>query len=200
MGRAKAGGDDTRERLILEGVRELDAHGITERSELEADGYATNIPGLPLAVFTADCTPLLMQEPAAGVIAAVHCGWRSTALDIEARALEKMAFLGADVKKIRAAIGPCIRKCCFQTGAEVAEAMERLLGGALGALAEPDPSQEGKYLLDLPGIVAKRLTQLGVPEKQIDDLNECTKCRPERYWSHRRLGMQRGSQANIIML
>lgn len=176
------------------------AHGITEASAWEADGYVTNIPGLPLAVFTADCAPLLLQEPEAGVVAAIHCGWRSTAADIEGEALKKMRALGADAAKIRAAVGPCIRKCCFQTGPEVVGAMERLLGGASEGLFEPDPSERGKYLLDLPGVVKRRLTQLGVSEVNIDDLNECTKCHPERYWSHRSLGIKRGSQANIIML
>lgn len=179
-----------------------DAHGILESSDDPdgADGYVTNVPGTPLAVFTADCTPLLMQEPEAGVIAAVHCGWRSTAADIEAKAIAKMRALGAEPGRIRAAVGPCIRKCCFQTGPEVVEAMERLLGCDMDGLYGPDPAAEGKYFLDLPGVVKRRLTQLGVPAENIDDLGECTKCHPERYWSHRALGMRRGSQASIIML
>lgn len=176
-----------------------DAHAITESSSLEADGYVTNIPGLPLAVFTADCAPLLMQEPEAGIAAAVHCGWRSTAADIEAEAIRKMQALGADTAKIRAAVGPCIRQCCFQTGLEVAEAMEALLGEKLNELCKPDAAA-GKVLLDLPGVVKRRLLQLGVLEENIDDLGLCTKCHPELFWSHRRLGMSRGSQASIIML
>ena len=177
-----------------------DAHGIREPSGWEADGYVTNVPGLPLAVFTADCTPLLMHEPKAGVIAAVHCGWRSTAADIEGEAIRKMKELGAEPGRVRAAVGPCIRACCFQTGPEVAEAMTALLGGDTDGLWRDDPSAAGRLLLDLPGVVKRRLMQLGVPAENIDDVNECTACRPERYWSHRRLGLRRGSQANIIML
>lgn len=179
---------------------EEDARGIVERSPLEADGYVTNIPGLPLAVFTADCAPLLLHEPEAGVVAAIHCGWRSTAADIEAEAVRRMRSLGAKEGNIRAAIGPCIRQCCFQVGPEVAQAMEALLGGPLGALCIRDETAEERYLLDLPGVVKRRLVLLGVPEENIDDLGECTKCRPERYWSHRAHGMRRGSQANMIML
>lgn len=183
-------------------VTEKDAHGILETSDDAegADGYVTNVPGVPLAVFTADCTPLLMHDPGAGVVAAVHCGWRSTAADIEAEALRLMRSLGAEPGRIRAAIGPCIRKCCFQTGSEVAEAMDVLLGGESGGLFEPDPAEEGKFLLDLPGVVKRRLWQLGVLPENTDDLGECTKCRPDRYWSHRALGTRRGSQASIIML
>lgn len=176
-----------------------DAHGIRESSLLEADGYVTNIPGLPLAVFTADCAPLLMEDTAAGVVAAVHCGWRPVAADIMGEAVRAMRSLGARPENIRAAIGPCIRKCCFQTGPEVPAAMEALLGDAAGLYAD-DPAEAGKFRVDLPGVVMRRLAQIGVPPKQIDDLGACTMCAPDTFWSHRRLGLQRGSQANMIML
>lgn len=177
-----------------------DAHGILEPSTLEADGYVTDIPGLPLAVFTADCTPLLMHDPAAGVVAAVHCGWRSTAADIMGEAVTQMRSLGARPEDIRAAIGPCIRRCCFQTGPEVPAAMETLLGGDTDGLWSPDPAAEGKLRLDLPGVVKRRLRQLGLAAAHIDDLGLCTMCRPELFWSHRAMGLARGSQASIIML
>lgn len=178
-----------------------DAHGITEPASWEgADGYVTNEPGVPLAVFTADCVPLLLQEPEAGVVGAIHCGWRPTVLDIVKHALEAMASLGAQTGSIRAAIGPCIRRCCFQTGPEVPEAVERLLGEGVAELYAPDPAEAGKYLVDLPGTVERRLVQLGVPAENIEQTGQCTKCLPETYWSHRALGFARGSQANIIML
>lgn len=176
-----------------------DAHGIRERSDLEADGYVTNIPGLTLAVFTADCAPLLMEDTDAGVIAAVHCGWRPTAADIMGEAVRTMQTLGADPANIRAAIGPSIRKCCFQTGEEVPAAMEALLGDASG-LYEDDKTEAGRFRVDLAGVVKRRLVQLGIPATQIDDSGVCTMCQPERFWSHRRLGLRRGSQANVIML
>lgn len=179
-----------------------DAHGILEKGfgDDGADGYVTSIPGVPLAVFTADCVPLLMHEPEAGVAAAVHCGWRPTAADIEGEAIGKMRSLGARPERICAAVGPCIRACCFQTGPEVVRAMEALLGGDTDGLVRADPSDEEKFLLDLPGVVRRRLEQLGVPAENIDDVSECTRCHPEKYWSHRRHGERRGSQASIIML
>ena len=181
-------------------ARPGDAHGIADPSDLEADGYVTDLPGLPLAVFTADCAPLLLHDPAAGVIAAVHCGWRPTAADIMKNAISAMESLGARPAHIRAAIGPCIRRCCFQTGPEIPEAMEKLLRGGASDLYAPDPAAPRKFRVDLPGTVARRLTELGVPAEQIDDLGECTMCRPERFWSHRTMGLSRGSQASIIML
>ena len=176
------------------------AHGITEPSVLEADGYVTDIPGLPLAVFTADCAPVLMHDPVHGVVAAVHCGWKPTAKDILRAAVEAMGSLGAWPEDIRAAIGPCIRKCCFQVGEEVVSAMDDMLDTGAAGLFDPDPEASGKYRLDLPGVIARRLAELGVGPEHIEDTGECTMCAPERYWSHRAMGMRRGSQANIIML
>ena len=177
-----------------------DAHCITENSQIEADGYVTDIPGLPLAVFVADCAPLLMHDPAAGVAAAIHCGWKPTAADIVGEALKAMASLGAVPAQIRAAIGPCIRRCCFQTGPEVPAALDRILAAGAEGLYGPDDEEPGKYRTDLPGAVARRLEELGVLPEHIDDLNECTMCDPRRFWSHRTMGLRRGSQAGIIML
>ena len=177
-----------------------DAHTITEPAAWDgADGYVTNVPGLTLAVFTADCTPLLMEERQAGVVAAVHCGWRSTVADIEKNAVEAMVSLGARPDRIRAAIGPGIRQCCFQTGPEVPEAIDALLGGVAGLYA-PDENESGKFRVDLPGAVRRRLCQLGLLEENIDELGVCTMCRPDLFWSHRAMGAARGSQANVIAL
>lgn len=178
-----------------------DAHAITETAAWEsADGYVTNVPGVPLVVFTADCVPLLMEDTQAGVVAAIHCGWRPAAADIQKNALEAMISLGATPANIRAALGPSIHRCCFQTGPEVPAAMEELLGGAGEGLYEPDPAAEGRFRLDLPGAVKRRLIQLGVPEENIEIIGHCTMCMPETYWSHRAMGLARGSQANVIML
>lgn len=182
-------------------ARREDAHPIDQPAGWDgADGYVTDVPGLTLAVFTADCTPLLMQDPDAGVAAAVHCGWRSTVADIEKNAVEAMVSLGARPDRIRAAIGPGIRQCCFQTGPEVPAAIDALLGGDGAGLYVPDEAAAGKYRVDLPGTVRRRLTQLGLLEENIDELGVCTMCRPDLFWSHRAMGAARGSQANVIAL
>ncbi len=182
-------------------ARRGDEHAIGEPASWEeADGYVTAERDLPLVVFTADCTPLLMQDPAAGVIAAVHCGWRSTVADIEKNAVQAMVSLGARPMDIRAAIGPGIRQCCFQTGPEVPDAIDQLLGGDTAGLVRPDEGAPGKFRVDLPGTVRRRLIQLGLQEENIDELGVCTMCRPDLFWSHRAMGAARGSQANVIAL
>ena len=183
-------------------ARRGDMHGVDQPACWpEADGYVTDEPDVPLVIFTADCTPLLMLDPVAGVIAAVHCGWRSTVADIEKNAVEAMESLGARPENIRAAIGPGIRRCCFQTGPEVPAAIDALLSGDVKGLYGPDAAVPGeKFLVDLPGTVRRRLARLGIPEENIDELGICTMCEPDRFWSHRAMGTRRGSQANVIVL
>lgn len=171
---------------------------LSQDNLLEADGFVTNEPFVPLAIFTADCTPLLLEDSVNKVIGAVHCGWRSTALDIMNNAVIAMEKLGAKRNHITAAIGPAICKDCFEVGKEVVDAMENLLGNSIDNLYTMNKS--GKYLLDLKSVVKERLIQIGVPSENIDDVNECTMCRPDIFWSHRITGFDRGSQANAIMI
>lgn len=163
---------------------------------IPADGYVTNEKNIPLSVFTADCVPLLLEDSENGVIGAIHSGWRSTVADIEGQAVEKMISLGAKPKNIKAAIGPSIDKCCFEVGGEVIEAVNSLLGHEASDFFEK--KENGKYMLDLRGVVAARLLQLGLLENNIERVGGCTMCNPKRYWSHRYTEGNRGSLACII--
>lgn len=166
---------------------------------IEADGYVTKEKGLPLAIFTADCVPVLLEDTTAGVVGAVHCGWRSTVADIEANAIEKMVELGAKTCNIRIAIGPAINRCCFEVGPEVIDAVKWLIGDKEAA-AFYDAKSDGKYMLDLKGVVACRFEQLGVPGENMEMVGECTMCHPEKYYSHRYSNGSRGSLASVIEL
>ena len=97
-----------------------------------------------------------------------------------------------------AAIGPGIGACCFEVGPEVVAAAEALLHEPLGALVRP--RADGKALLDLKGVNARRLAQLGVPAGQIAVSDACTMCRPDVFWSHRATNGRRGVQAAVITL
>lgn len=166
---------------------------------IEADGYVTNQPGLPLAIFTADCVPVLLTDEVNGVCGAVHCGWRSTVADIEKNAVEKMISLGASPGNIRAAIGPSIGRCCFEVGGEVIDAAMDLVGKNRTDLYSKG-SSEGKYMLDLQGVVKARLIMLGLVPSYIETIYECTKCNPNKYWSHRVYALGRGSMASAVMI
>lgn len=161
-----------------------------------ADGYVTNESKVPLAIFTADCVPLLLEDSVSGVIGAIHCGWRSTVSDIEGVAISKMIKLGSKPSDIKAAIGPAIDMCCFEVGSEVIEAVRNLLSTDAETLYISKPN--GKYMLDLRGVVRARLLELGLIDKNIERVGGCTMCHPDRYWSHRYTNGSRGSLACII--
>lgn len=160
------------------------------------DGLITNETGVALTVFSADCTPILFFDPQKRVIGAVHAGWRGTAAKIATKAVAAMQEqFGCRPEAIRAAIGPCIGSCCFETDGDVPDAMRR----AMGAAAAPAITQTGeKYHVDLKLLNAIQLEQAGI--RQIDIAKACTACQPQRFWSHRRVGDRRGSLAAIIML
>ena len=169
--------------------------GLFREVEPECDALVTNTPGVTLAAFTADCTPILLHDPVTGAVGAVHAGWRGTVADIAGNAVRAMgAHFGTKPENIRAAIGPNIGVCCFETHADVPDAVRAVLGEEAEAFIVPDGA---KFRVDLKGVNACLLRRAGVREVEIS--TECTACRPDRFWSHRRVGNDRGSLAAIIV-
>lgn len=165
----------------------------------ECDGLITDVPGLCLTVFSADCVPVLLYDPVRRCIAAVHSGWRGTAMGIAACAVERMtADYGCDPGTILAAIGPSISQCCFETHADVPNEMISALGTPVLPFIEDLPG--GKFRVDLKGIIQNTLVRAGLSENHISISDHCTACRKDLYWSHRLLGGRRGSMAAMIQL
>ncbi|MBQ3556639.1 MAG: peptidoglycan editing factor PgeF [Oscillospiraceae bacterium] len=172
---------------------------LCEPAPYEADGLVTNVPGLCLTVFTADCVPVLLYDPVARCVAAVHSGWRSTAMAIVPKAVQVMADrFGSRQENIIAAIGPAIGGCCFQTQKEVPDAMLETYGSAAAPFIRPDGP--GHFRVDLRGIIAGSLHNAGLTGNHIDISDHCTACRPDLFWSHRLVGNARGSMAAMIQL
>ena len=159
------------------------------------DGLVTNTPGLALVVFTADCTPILFFDPVTGAVGAAHAGWRGTAADIAGKTVRAMvSVFGCDAANIRAAIGPNIGQCCFQTDMDVPQGMI----DAFGEDANPYiRSENEKYYVNLKEINALALRRAGVGHIEIS--TACTMCEHTRFWSHRFTRGQRGSQGAIIV-
>ena len=162
-----------------------------------ADGLTTDQAGVALMAFSADCVPVLLCDPVKGVVAAVHSGWRGTALGIAARAVERMGqTYGSRPQDILAAIGPGISLCCFETDGDVPQGLRQGLGDRAEEFIHPDAG--GKYHVDLKGAIRRWLLDAGVPEGQIALCPACTACGGTLFWSHRRLGRSRGSLAAVI--
>ena len=176
-------------------VTKADALGLDHRRYPACDGLVTRDPGTALVVFTADCTPVLLWDPVTGAVGAAHAGWRGTAADIAGKTARAMVrHFGCDPKNIRAAIGPNIGPCCFDTGPEVPQAMLETYGEAA---RDHIRMENEKYYVNLKELNALSLKNAGVEAIEIS--TECTMCRPDRYWCHRITGQLRGSQGAVIV-
>lgn len=172
--------------------------GLALPADYTADALVTDEPGLNLMVFSADCIILLLHDPVTRSIGAVHAGWRGTALDLPTKTVAEMGRLfGARPEDIRVAIGAGIGPCCFETHSDVPDAMTASFGSAVTEYIAPLGE---KWTVDLKGINAWRLRQAGVLPDSIDVCPLCTACRPDLYWSHRKLGDRRGVQGALIGL
>jgi len=172
--------------------------GLLRDAPWEADAYITDQPGLCLAVFTADCVPVLLYDPVKRAAGAVHAGWRGTALRIAGKAVLKMrSVFGSRPEDILAAVGPSIGSCCFETDEDVPQAMR----DAYGEQAEPlIRRRDTKWTVDLKAVNALSLRNAGVRPDHIAVSDLCTVCNEPLFWSHRRDGAKRGSQAAMITL
>ncbi len=151
-----------------------DAHGLQD-GEREGDALVAHETGLRIGVRTADCVPILLLDAKQQTLGAVHAGWRGSAGEIVTAAVKKM---GAEPAKVWAAIGPCIRECCYEVGAEVAQHFSKW--------TVPEVKPNGKQNLNLAGANRRQLELAGVPAHQIVDSGLCTYCRIETFYSFRR--------------
>lgn len=175
-------------------VTDADCLGLDHHLYPACDGLLTNTPGVTLVVFTADCTPILLHDPVTGAVGAIHAGWRGTAADIAGKAVARMAReFGCRPEHIRAAIGPNIGDCCFQTDGDVPRAMVQTFGLAAEEFIRPAGE---KFYVNLKAINALALCRAGVENIEIS--GACTMCSPEKYWSHRYTGGLRGSQGAFV--
>ena len=180
---------------IVRTVTRADAQGLDHHTYPECDALITNDPGTALMVFTADCTPILFFDPVTGAVGAAHAGWRGTAADIAGKTVRAMCReFGCQPQNIRSAIGPNLGPCCFQTDADVPQAMVATFGQSVEAWIQP---RENKFYVNLKAINAYALRRAGVEQIAISE--ECTMCAPHRYWSHRYTGGDRGSQGAVIL-
>lgn len=173
--------------------------GFLLERDYEADGLVTDVPGLMLMIFSADCIPVLLHDPIRKVVGACHAGWRGTALGIAAKTVNKMqSVYGCNPADLRCAIGPGISRCCFETDHDVPEAMKQALGTGADKFIEKNDSE--KFHVDLKAINRYWLQSTGVPTEQIAVSDACTACDMTTFFSHRRTGNARGSLAAVIGL
>jgi YfiH family protein len=153
-------------------------------------------PRSAAAVRTADCVPVLLVDEDCRAVAAVHAGWRGTALGIVARAVQVLGMLGIPPERLRAALGPSAGPCCYEVGAEVVGAIAGGMGLAPELLSRR--WENGNRTIDLARANSLQLAEAGLRERFISTAPWCTVCDAELFFSHRREGAAAGRQMACI--
>jgi YfiH family protein len=177
------------------------------RKPLSGDGLITKSPGLLLAVKTADCAPVLVADTKRKVIGAFHAGWRGTGARIVEKGVGEMRRrFGSVPRDLRAAIGPCIRRCCYVVGSDVRAEFESQFSYAdelfhevfdanavhvrypllfLNQRAPGHGSAAPELHLDLVEANRRQLEDAGIRSDHVEVVEGCTACDTTRFFSHR---------------
>ncbi|HEU4415642.1 MAG TPA: peptidoglycan editing factor PgeF [Candidatus Angelobacter sp.] len=189
---------------------------------LAGDGMITNLSGLSLGILTADCFPVLLVDTRNKAIGAFHCGWRPTVKRMVEKGLGVMRReFGTRAEDVQAAIGPGIQNCCYEVGEELKEHFASQFGYAdelFHSVQESDAVRERypmlfmnqrapghgdpciKLHLNLREANRRQLLALGVPEKNISALDECTACHKRKFFSHRAEAGKTGRMLAVIAI
>ncbi|HTQ12249.1 MAG TPA: peptidoglycan editing factor PgeF [Rhizomicrobium sp.] len=148
----------------------------------EADAMATKVPGIALGILTADCAPVLLHDPQAGVIGAAHAGWKGALAGVIDSALEAMQSLGAVRERVAAAVGPCISQASYEVDDDFHSRFRAADpdNGRFFRLAE----RAGHFRFDLEGYVVHRLRESGVA--RVEGVFRDTYTHESEFFSYRR--------------
>jgi hypothetical protein len=160
----------------------IDDAWTAEAPPVVADAMVTNRPGVALGILTADCAPVLLADPRANIIAAVHAGWRGALAGVLDNTVAAMVKLGAKPSRIAAAVGPCIAHRSYEVGPEFPAAF--LADDPDNHFFFAPAVREGHFYFDLPGFIARRLAKIAVIDVA---RTPCDTYREEgRFFSYRR--------------
>lgn len=164
--------------------------GVMPGAEINSvDALVTATAGIGLVALAADCVPVILVDPVAGVVAAIHSGWRGVALDVVGAAMGEMIMAGARASDVRALLGPAICGSCYPVPGERAEEMARVRPEAVTTAPDGQPA------LDLRAGLVARLSELGAASTLVGG---CTAEDPGLY-SHRRDGLT-GRQGGAVAI
>lgn len=157
------------------------------------DGLVTADPTVVIAVHAADCVPILLADPAQGVVAAIHAGWRGIVAGVLVEAVGVMSQLTGSANELLAAIGPAIGPCCYEVDAPVIDRLQRWPWWQDVVTT----NARGRWQLDLRASAHRQLAAAGLRPEHIEILALCTKCRTDLFFSYRRDGTT-GRMAGLI--
>ncbi len=188
----------TNVRVVTEADR---GNGITKpRPYTDVDGMVTNVPGLTLATFYADCVPLYFVDPVHKAIGLSHSGWRGTVGKMGKVTVETMRReYGSEPKEILAAVGPSICQDCYEVSEDVIEEVQKAFSREYWDELFYG-KENGKYQLDLWKANERILLEAGILPEHISLPNICTCCNPNFLFSHRASKGKRGNLAAFLQL
>ena len=173
---------------------------ISDRDYRDVDGLITNIPGVTLVTFFADCVPLYFVDTKKRVIGLSHSGWRGTVNRMGQVTIERMKeTFGTDPKDVIACIGPSICQDCYEVGAEVIEQFKNNFESCHYEKLFYK-KENGKYQLNLWEANRIVLQEAGIPTENISVTDICTYCNPELLFSHRRCADKRGNLCAFLSI
>ncbi|HEX3706118.1 MAG TPA: peptidoglycan editing factor PgeF [Mycobacteriales bacterium] len=165
--------------------------GLRTHSKLGGvDALVTARPGIAIGVLVADCTPVLIADPVAGIVAAAHAGRRGLGAGVLQATLTEMVDIGAEVGRMRAVVGPAICGRCYEVPESMRSEVDALVPGTATVTRAGTPG------LDLPAGAMAVLRAAGVAE--VRSIGICT-AEDERFYSYRRDGVT-GRFAGVVML
>lgn len=161
------------------------------------DGLVTTSPGVPLAVFTADCLAIVLADLEAPALAVAHVGWRGTVRGAAQAAVAAVLAAGARPERLHVAISPSIGPCCYEIDGPVVDAFAAAYPERWRPWMIPT-ARAGHWMLDLWAANAALLEGAGVDPARIDNPRVCTACHADTLYSYRR--GSRGRLATIAAL
>ena len=183
---------------------------IKERDYVDVDGMITNIPGIILTTFHADCPPIYFVDPVKRAIGLSHSGWKGTVSRIGRSTVEAMTReYGSNPSDIICAVGPSICVDCYEVSSDVADKFIDEFGIKDVPEYIPDGDSAGhivykkaggKYQLNLWEAIRHTLIEAGVKPENIEITDICTHCNPDYLFSHRTAGEKRGNLAAFLVL
>ena len=166
----------------------------------ETDGMITNVPGICLVTFYADCVPLYFVDPVKKVIGMSHSGWRGTVGKIGKVTVEKMTEVyGSNPDDIVAAIGPSICQDCYEVSEDVIDEFKKNFAENLWNDLFYQ-KENGKFQLNLWKANEEVFLEAGIRKENIAVTNVCTHCNPDILFSHRTTGFERGNLSAFLAL
>ncbi|WP_379131578.1 peptidoglycan editing factor PgeF [Paenibacillus sp. sgz500958] len=171
----------------------------------DTDGLLTNVPGVLLTSFYADCVPLYFYDPVRSVVGLAHAGWKGTVGQIAEAMVKKMGQIyGSLPQDILAAIGPSIGACCYEVNDHVMDYVHpledslRREGAGSESLYTPSDNSPGKSMLNLKELNRRIMIKAGILPTHIECTTWCTSCNTDLFFSHRKENGSTGRMTSWI--